>query len=190
MENKQIAQEIANFGVTKSFVGPENIRTGLLTRKTYNPLTKEQILEISIDTEHILQEFVIQIEKVANGKQISDTECGTIFQYVFDKVTEATYKTIMEQEIDTTFDLREAFDYHEPDLPYYIQQKLTNVVSQIASLGYDLLVYIKEKQFYALSLNTWFLPYLLVPAYIGIQFAQEMNLDDDSELQAFINGND
>ena len=42
-------------------------------------------------------------------------------KYVFDKVVEATYKAIMDLEIDTQFIPSEPYEYHEPDLPYYIQ---------------------------------------------------------------------
>lgn len=84
----------------------------------------------SLETEKIINQLSHQLEQVADGNVPTDFECGTLFQYVFDKVTEALYKLLMGDEVDTQFNLQEAFDYNEPDLPEHIQLKLTNVVGK------------------------------------------------------------
>ena len=51
----------------------------------------------------------------------------------------------MGDEVDTQFNLKEAFDYHEPDMPEYIQLKLTNVVGKIGLINIKILHYLGYK---------------------------------------------
>ena len=47
--------------------------------------------------------------------------------------------------------------------------------------------YIEKNEYRTDDLNTWLLPLLLIATFIGIEFAQEIDLDDDSEMKAFMN---
>ena len=49
----------------------------------------------SMETEKIINQLSHQLEQVADGNIPTDYECGTLFQYVFDKVTKALYKLLM-----------------------------------------------------------------------------------------------
>ena len=102
-------------------------------------------------------------------------------------VTEALYKLLMGEEVDTQFELKEAFEYHEPDLPEYIQLKLTNVVGKIAIIHSRILHYLDENSARTSDLELWLPAYLMVAVIIAIQFAQEIDPDDDSEMQAYLN---
>ena len=81
-----------------AFVDAQNLETGFLTRHCINKLTKEQIMGFSMETEKIINKLSHQLEQVADGNIPTDYECGTIFQYVFDKVTEALYKLLMGRQ--------------------------------------------------------------------------------------------
>lgn len=74
----------------------------------------------------------------------------------------------------------------EPDLPYYIQQKITNAVPRIVSVSNQVLQHIDENEYRTNDLEEWFLPFLLLPVGQAIQFVMEMDLDDASELRRFI----
>lgn len=78
-----------------AFVDAQNLEIGFLTRHCINKLTKEQIMGFSMETEKIINQLSHQLEQVADGNIPTDYECGTLFQYVFDKVTEALYKLLM-----------------------------------------------------------------------------------------------
>ena len=185
MNKQEIAQGLSPF-VMIAFVDAQNLETGFLTRHRINKLTKEQIMGFSMETEKIINKLSHQLEQVADGNIPTDYECGTIFQYVFDKVTEALYKLLMGDEVDTQFNLKEAFDYHEPDLPEYIQLKLTNVVGKIGLINMKILHYLDENNARTNDYDSWLPAYLMVAVIIAIQFAQEIDPDDDSEMQAYL----
>ena len=94
MNKQEIAQGLSPF-VMMAFVDAQNLETGFLTRHRINKLTKEQIMGFSMETEKIINQLSHQLEQVADGNIPTDYECGTLFQYVFDKVTEALYKLLM-----------------------------------------------------------------------------------------------
>ena len=188
MTVKEIAEAILRYGINKAYLSAENMTTGVLTQNVLNPLSEEKISELSLETENILRALIVQYNHAIDGGVPSDYECGLLYQYVFDRVVEVTYKTIIGKEIDTKFLLIELFEGYEIDLPYYIQQKLTNQVGQLACLCGSLIEFMDKNSFREENIGIWMLPFLMAPTYIAIRFAQEMDLNDDSELQAYING--
>jgi hypothetical protein len=179
MTKNEIAEAILRFGVQKAYLSAENMTTGVLTQNVLNPLSEEKITELSLETEYRLRALIAQYSHAIEGDVSSDQECGLLFQYVFDRVVEVTYKTIIGKEIDTKFLLIEPFESYEIDLPYYIQQKLTNQVGRLACLCGSIIEYMDKNGFREENLGTWMLPFLMVPTYIAIRFAQEMDFDRD-----------
>ena len=92
-------------------------------------------------------------------------------------------------EVDTQFNIKEAFEYHEPDLPEYIQLKLTNVVGKIAIINRRIIQYLEDNDARTANLDNWLPAYLMVAVIIAIQFAQEIDPNDDSEMQKYLFGN-
>lgn len=117
MNIKEIQQKIVQYGVSLSTISAENIETGFLSMNRINPLENNQVLALSQETEKILIQFVQAFSNI----KFEQYDSGNIFQYVFDKVIEVTYKVITDSEIDTQFIPKEVYEYHEPDLPEYIQ---------------------------------------------------------------------
>jgi len=186
MTKQELSLKLNGF-IQLAFISPQNMWTGFLTGHRVNILTNEQILGFSLKTENIVTQMVQQLKNVSDGGIPDYYECGTLFQYVFDKTTEAMLKLIMDGEINTQFDLKEAFKYHEPDLPYYIQLKLTNVVGKLATISKKILIFLDEEKVRTKELDNWMTVYLMVSAIIAIQFALEIDPDDDSEMQAYLN---
>ena len=93
MNKQEIAQGLSPF-VMMAFVDARNLETGFLPRHRINKLTKEQIMGFSMETEKIINQLSHQLGQVAYGNIPNDYKCGTLFQYVFDKVTEALYKLL------------------------------------------------------------------------------------------------
>ena len=122
MTQKELLQELSQF-VMKAYVGPQNTETGFLTHHHVNSLTKEQATDFLQETEAITRQMVEQMEQSFEGNVPTDYECGVIFQYVFDKTTEAAFKQLTGKDIDTQYYVPEAFEYYEPDLPEYIKPR-------------------------------------------------------------------
>ena len=186
MMKEEFAQGLAEFA-KMAYVDSMNPDTGFLTRNIVNPLSKEQIVDFYGETEEIINQFVQLLEDTLNGIVPLDYDCGMLFQYVFDKITEATYKMIMDEEIDTQFNLHEAFNEYAPDFPEYIQLKLTNVVPKLGLINSSIIQYLREKDIISADLTEWMPAYLMIAATLGIQFAQEIDPDDDSEMQEYLN---
>lgn len=93
MNKQEIAQGLSPF-VMMAFVDARNLETGFLPRHRINKLTKEHIMGFSMETEKIINQLSHQLGQVAYGNIPNDYKCGTLFQYVFDKVTEALYKLL------------------------------------------------------------------------------------------------
>ena len=161
--------------VNMAFVDSMNPETGFLTRHRIRTMTQEEIMDFSLETEAIINQMVEALNNICAGNIPDNFECGTLFQYVFDKVVEAAYKKITGEEINTQFNIKEAFEYHEPDLPEYIQLKLTNVVGKVAIISSDILHYLGKNDLKTTDLSTWMSPYFMVAATIAIQFAQELD---------------
>lgn len=147
----------------------------------------EQIQAFSLETEKIINKMVQLYAESFSEEIPSDNNCGILFQYVFDKTTEALFKLMIGQDVDTQFILKEAFEYHAPDLPEYIQLKLTNVVGKIAAINQTILHYIDENDARTSDVNSWMPAYLMVSVIIAIQFAQDIDPNDDSEMQSYLN---
>ena len=189
MTKDQLALELTDFA-KMAFVDPMNPESGFLTRNRINPLTNEQITEFFLQTEEIICQMAQHFEFINIGNVPSDYECGMLFQYVFDKTTGATYKMIMDEEIDTQFLPKEIYEGYAPDLPEYIQLKITNVVGKIAIISSSILQYLDKNKYRTLYMNVWLSTYLMISVTLAIQFAQEIDFDDDSEMQDYLYGLD
>ena len=154
-------KEIVQFGVSISQFNIDNLETGLLTMDKFNELEKGQALALAQETESILRQFVSAFEEHSPYK-FEGYDAGILFQYVFDKVVEVTYKVIIDVEIDTQFIPSEPFEYHEPDLPEYIQLKLTNAVGKVGHIFCRTIDFIDQKGYRSENLKDWLLPVLIV----------------------------
>lgn len=186
MDIKEIQKEIVQYGVNISYCNIDNLETGLLTMDRFNELEKVQMLALAQETESILRQFVSAFEEHTTNK-FEGYDAGILFQYVFDKVVEVTYKVIIDAEIDTQFIPSEPFEYHEPDLPEYIQLKITYAVGKVGQICCRTIDFIDKNDYRTDNLNDWLLPLLVVATYIGMEFAQEMDLDDDGEMEVYLN---
>ena len=185
MKGQELAQSLSKF-VQMADIDAENVDTGFLTGHRINSLPKEQALFILMESRRIITQMVQQLNEATNGEVPTDVECGLLFQYVFDKVTEVTYKTIMDLDIDTQLDLAEVFEYYEPDLPTHIQLKLTNVVGKVARIHDKIIKFLDDNQSRSSDLLSWMLFYLMVSASIAIKFAQEIDPEDDTDMQKYL----
>ena len=184
MIDNEIAARIIRYGQARSTMGLDNLFSGFLTNEIKNKIDDEDAKGIALQFESIVKELVKQI--VSAGVIPSTDECSTLFQYVFDKVAEATYKIIVNEDVNVELNIGEAFEYYEPDLPYYIQQKITNAVEKIVTVCSDTLSYIDDNGYRTEDIEYWFLPLLLLSVSLAMHFVLEMNLDDDSELRHYL----
>jgi hypothetical protein len=188
MQNIDINRDIVSFGINKAVFHVENLEAGFLTRICKNNFSKEQILQFEYELSHITNEMANQIIKAK--LELSETQYGLLFQYIFDKSVEVCYKMINDLDINTQFHVTEPFDYYEPDLPYNIQQMMTNRVPNIVLISSALRQYIKENGYLEQPLTAWVPSYLMSAACIGMMFAQEIDFNDETELNDFLYSED
>ena len=96
MNIKEIQQKIVQYGVSLSTISVENIETGFLSMNRINPLENNQVLALSQETEKILIQFVQAFSNI----KFEQYDSGNIFQYVFDKVIEVTYKVTKLSQVN------------------------------------------------------------------------------------------
>ena len=182
MTIQEFQQEIVQYGASLSVFNPMNIDSGFLTMQRTTPLDNDKLIALSSETEKIL----IQFSDAFSSVTLKGYESAKIFQYVFDKVVEVTYKVIFDMDLDTQFIPKEVYEYHEPDLPEYVQLKLTNVVGQILRIHSKAIDYIDKNGGRPNNQKDWLLPILLLASFIAMQFAQEIDYNDQSELDRLI----
>ena len=182
MTIQEFQQEIVQYGASLSVFNPMNIDSGFLTMQRTTPLDNDKLIALSSETEQILIKFSDAFSSVT----LEGYDSAKIFQYVFDKVVEVTYKVIFDMDLDTQFIPKEVYEYHEPDLPEYVQVKLTNVVGQILRIHSKTIDYIDKNGGRPNNQKDWLLPILLLASFIAMQFAQEIDYNDQSELDRLI----
>ena len=173
-------------GIDMSFVSAENLETGFVSGQVRNQLDNQEVIEIATALRSITQTIAKLFEE--RNTIPNQVQSGLIFQYFFDRSIEIFYKQFNGIETDSvSFNIQEVFEYYEPDLPYNVQQILTNRVGNIAILTSKLWNFMKSSGVFDTPFNIWFSNYLSVATTIGLRFAQEIDFDDESELNAFLN---
>lgn len=187
MEKMDIAKDIITYVVRKANVSLNesgNNECGFLTGHRINSLSEEELRTFSVNLQTILMQYAKAMAPHASS--FDDHDWGMMFQYVFNRSFEISYKIIIGKEVDTLFNVTEAFDYYELDVPEYIQLKVTNVVNKIALVFLDSWNYIKDKEYKKDDVSTWLFPLLLGASTIAMNFALEMDMDDDTEMQHYL----
>ena len=173
-------------GIEMSLVSAENLETGFITGQVCNHLDNQEMIEIATALRSITQTIAKILEE--RNTIPNQVQSGLIFQYFFDRSVEIFYKQFNGIETDSvSFNIQEEFEYYEPDLPYNVPQILTNRVGNIAVLTSKLWNFMEGTGVFDTPFNVWFSNFLSVATTIGLRFAQEIDFDDESELNAFLN---
>lgn len=172
-------------GIDMSLINAGNPETGFISGQVCNILDKQELIEIATALRSITQTIAKLFEE--RNTIPNQVQSGLIFQYFFDRAVEIFYKQCKGVETDSvSFNVQEVFDYYEPDLPYNIHQILTNRVGCIVVLTSKLWSFMERTGVFDTPFNVWFSNYLTVATTIGLRFAQEIDFDDESELNAFL----
>lgn len=176
--------ELIKKGVQLASFSIEN-PSGFLTGESFSELGQEDAEQFSEEMQAISDQFAQIISDNLASTLQNTPELAALFQYFFDKSVEVTYKMIVGDEVDTEFQPAEAFSEHYPDLPEYIQVKLTEVVPNLTQVLSSLSSFMEQNGYFEQDTLDWLKPVLLSASIIGFRFAMEMDLDDDSELESF-----
>lgn len=182
----EINKAFINKGIDMSLLSAANQDTGFISGQVCNRLDNQELIEIAT----ALRSITRTIAKLFEERNVipDQVQSGLIFQYFFDRAVEIFYKQFNGIETDSvSFNIQEVFDYYEPDLPYNVQQVLTNRVGNIAALTSKLWNFMENTGVFDTPVNVWFSNFLSVATTIGLRFAQEIDFDDESELNAFLN---
>lgn len=182
----EINQAFIKKGIDLSIISAENLGTGFISGQVCNHLDNQEIIEIATALRSITQ----TIGKLFENRNTipNQVQSGLIFQFFFDRAVEIFYKQFNGIETDSvSFNIQDVFDYYEPDVPYNVQQILTNRVGNIAALTSKLWIFMEDTGVFDSPFNVWFSNFLSVATTIGLRFAQEIDFNDESELNAFLN---
>ncbi len=172
-------------GIDLALISTENLETGFISGQVRNQLNNHEMLESATTLRSITQTIAKLFEE--RNTIPNQVQSGLIFQYFFDKSVEIFYKQFNGIETDSvSFNIQEVFEYYEPDLPYNVQQILTNRVENMAFLNLKLWNFMESTGVFDTPFNVWFSNFLSVATTIGLKFAQEIDFDDESELNAFL----
>lgn len=186
-DSQQIAVDIISYVQKRSVLSEQNSQCYIHTGEIKNPIHQEQVVDFTQAMHHITTELAKQIEAAYKHEQPAVYDCGMWFQYIFDRSVEVAYQYIIGAEkIKTHFNLNEVNDYYEPDLPEYLQLKVTNAVSHIAMLFNYTYTYIVDNKYNEESLQTWLAPLLYAAAITAFTFTIGIDMDDDSEMQQYL----
>lgn len=173
-------------GIEMSLVSAENLDTGFISGQVRNRLDNQEMIEIVTALRSITQTIGKLFEE--RNTIPNQFQSGMIFQFFFDRAVEIFYKQLNGIDTDpVSFNIQEALDYYEPDLPYNVQQILTNRVGNIAALISKLWSFMENSGVFDTPFNVWFSNFLSVATTLGLRFAQEIDFEDESEINAFLN---
>lgn len=168
-----------------SLISAGNLETGFISGHVRNKIDNQELLKIANAISSIAQTVAKTFEE--HNTIPDQVQSGLIFQYFFDRAVEIFYKSYNDIDTDNvSFNIQEVFDYYEPDLPYNVQQILTKCVGNIAALTAELWRYMEESGVFETPFSIWFANFLSVGATLGLRFAQEIDFNDESELNAFL----
>lgn len=168
-----------------SLISAGNLETGFIFGYVCNKIDNQEFAEIVNALNSIAKTVAKTFEE--HNTIPNQVQSGLIFQYFFDRAVEIFYKSYNDIDTDdVSFNIQEVFDYYEPDLPYNVQQILTNRVGNIAALTAELWRYMEESGVFETPFSIWFANFLSVGATLGLRFAQEIDFNDESELNAFL----
>ena len=182
----EINQAFIKKGIEMSLINADNMETGFISGQVCNRLDNQEMIEIVAALRSITQSIGELFEE--RNTIPNQVQSGLIFQFFFDRAVEIFFKQFNGIETDSVmFNVQDAFDYYEPDLPYNVQQILSNRVGNIAALTSKLWRVMENSGVFDTPFNVWFSNYLSVATTLGLRFAQEIDFDDESELNAFLN---
>lgn len=185
MKNQDIAEDIVRYVVTKASITLDNLESGFLTGKLINSLSKDVLQDYLNTIQSMIIPYVQNYTDILDGELTRD-DCVRMFQYIFDRSFEISYKLIQGKKIYTEFDPDETQDYYELDVPEYIQLKVNHVIPKTVLTFKSSYDYMKTKDYIDEDYLSWLYPLLFGAASIAMSFALEMDMNDDSEMRHYL----
>ncbi len=112
------------------------------------------------------------------------------FMFYFDKTIEMVYNMRVDNEKGIDFNLMELFNGKSGDnIPVYIQIKVNKIVPSIALLCGTITDNVRAMECNDLALKEKIKTILYSSMQIAIEYALRIDLDDDSELQDYLENN-
>lgn len=186
MTHQELVTDIIKYGITLATISENTSETGILSGHHVNHILKDDLIWIADSSQEIVKGLVAQVKQVLKDQEPDDYECGMLYQYVFDKTVEVTFKVITHQEVNTKMNVGEIFKYYELDVPVHIQHNVTVKVPQISRINHKLQEYITAKGYQSEGLDVWLFGFLLAAVSTAISFTAEMDLNDISALQEYL----
>ena len=185
-KKETLAIDLIEKGLDLAEENIKNIKTGFLTFKVENNFTEEEESYII----EKLRECSIYFAEIVEKNEIEQEfhKLGLIFNYFFDKTVEIFYKQYNGIDLNTVnFDLYEIFEQYEVDVPLNIQRILHNQLLKIVGLTRSLWDYMEESGYFEMKYSEWLSMFLYTACIIGLNFVQNLDFNNDSEISVFLN---
>ena len=185
MMNQEIAEDIVKYAVAKAHFSLDNIETGFLTGQYANTLPKDVLQDYLNTVQSMIIPYIQNLTYDLDDILAKD-DCVMMFQYIFDRSFEISYKLIIGQKAYTVFDADETGDYYELDVPEYIQLKVQNMVPKVVLVSISSYKYMEDKGYINDDYASWLFPFLFGASSIAMSYALEMDMNDDSEMEQYL----
>ncbi len=185
MINKEITEDIIKYVISKAETSLDNLECGFLTGQFVNSLPIKNMKECLNIMHSMTFDYAKVVSNIVEGV-LADSDCVFMFQYIFDRSFEISYKLIIGKEPDTEFRPAETGGYYELDVPQYIQLKVNKIIPKICLIFKSSYEYINDKGYINGDCLSWLFPLLSGACGIAFKFAMEMDLNDDSEMRQYL----
>jgi len=129
------------------------------------------------------------IDSIKPSTNFADTDELLVraYMFYFDKCVEMVYNMRVDNEKTVNFNFEELFSGISGDqIPEYIQLKITNIVGSFITIYKKTFDYAQSLECENIELEDKIRTLLYSSIQIGTQYALEIDLDDDSEFQQFM----
>ena len=183
--NQEITKDIVKYAVAKAHFSLDNIETGFLTGQYVNTLPKDVLQDYLNTVQSMIIPYIQNLTYDLDDILAKD-DCVMMFQYIFDRSFEISYKLIIGQKAYTVFEADETGDYYELDVPEHIQLKVQNIVPKVIHVSISSYNYMEDNGYISDDYDFWLLPFLFGASSIAMSYALEMDINDDSEMEQYL----
>ena len=183
--NQEIAEDIVKYVVAKAHFSMDNIESGFLTGQHVNTLPNDVLQDYLNTVQSMIIPYIQNLTYDLDDK-LAKNDCIMMFQYIFDRSFEISYKLVIGQKAYTVFEADETGDYYELDVPEYIQLKVQNIVHKVILVSISSYKYMEDNGYINDDYESWLFPFLFGASSIAMSYALEMDMNDDSEMEQYL----
>ena len=177
---RNIINFIANRSVSDPYENDPEFADILIKQKPVVYVEQYDLMEMASGLKGITTSFVQYIEYYRPARWRWGIDLIVISQYLFELMVEITYKTISGENLDDLrYDIRQAFGYHQVDVPELMERAINESVVTLEELLSDTIDYVEKHDYHKLEYEVWLRPIFYNVGILGLKFALEHHSERD-----------